>query len=198
MLRINPAAFVDIVDTIGKPHAAVAIVGFYRIDSFASVTALNAFSCYLPAAFIGNGLAILKGQTVIVGQLANRANVNHFDVPLSFSDYIIPCFSGFVKYFFKKIFMNFYTVECIFMQISRATALGARPKKMGLDLPDPFHTAEPFAASVGEVPDLDFVFAAVPFHCLLLAFGAFARALVLVVLLSCHLEFPFRFFLFVL
>ena len=75
---------VDVVYTISKPHAAVAVISLYGIDCLACCLALYAFGGYLPTAFVGDGLASLERQPVVVVKLEDRANVNHCCISFSF------------------------------------------------------------------------------------------------------------------
>lgn len=76
-LCVDAVALVNVVDTIGKPHAAVAAVGFDRIDCFACALGFHAFGSNLPAGFVGDGLAVFERQPVVILELEDRADVNH-------------------------------------------------------------------------------------------------------------------------
>ena len=88
-LRVHAVALVDVVDAVGKPHAAVAIVSLDSVDCFPCGLALYALGGNLPAGFVGDGLAVFKGQAVVVSELFNRADVNHFCISLLFPSGII-------------------------------------------------------------------------------------------------------------
>ena len=80
-LRVDAVALVDVVDTAGEPDPAVAAVGLNRVNGLAIRAALDAFGGDLPAGLVGDGLAVLESEAVILGQLANRANVDHLWIP---------------------------------------------------------------------------------------------------------------------
>lgn len=69
--------FVDIVNTLAEPYAAVAAVCLNRVDGFSCACGLDAFGCDLVASLIGDALATLKGHTVVFFKFENGANVNH-------------------------------------------------------------------------------------------------------------------------
>lgn len=76
-LGVYPAGTVYIIQTVGVPDAAIAAIYgagdhhclFGRLDD-------TALFGYLPTAFILNGLALAERHSVIVGELANGANIN--------------------------------------------------------------------------------------------------------------------------
>ena len=70
-------ALVDVINAFAQPYAAVAVVGSYRFDGFLRCAALDAFGGDLVAALVSNGLAAFEGESVVVGEFANCANVNH-------------------------------------------------------------------------------------------------------------------------
>jgi len=84
-LRVYSVALVDVVDTISEPHAAVAVVSLDSVDCFSCGLALYAFGGYLPAAFVGDRLASLERQPVIIAELEDRTNVNHLGISFFFS-----------------------------------------------------------------------------------------------------------------
>ena len=88
-LRIHAVALVDVVHTFAVPHAAVAVVSLYCVDCFPCGLALYALGGNLPAGFVGDRLAVFKGQAVVVSELLNRADVNHFCISLLFPSGII-------------------------------------------------------------------------------------------------------------
>ena len=109
-------ALVDVVDTFAIPYATSAAIGLYRIDCFPGGFALYALGGHLPAALVGYDLAILKGEAVVIGELADGSNVNHNCSSLSLggllpslSVYIIPQNPSFVKGFWES-FLIFFTV----------------------------------------------------------------------------------------
>ena len=105
-------AFVNVINTIAEPYAAVAIISLYRFHSNARVGSFNALCCDLVARLIAYGLAIFKGQTVVVGELFECSNVNHMYYLFSFDVYIIPHFRENVnsqnKQSFKQIFVQIW------------------------------------------------------------------------------------------
>ena len=107
-LRVHAVALVDVVHAFGKPYTAVAIVSLDCVDCFPCGLALYAFGGNLPAGFIGDRLAIFKGQTVIVNELFNRADVNHFCVSLLFPSGIIITHSARDVKLFWEIFLLFF------------------------------------------------------------------------------------------
>jgi hypothetical protein len=70
-------ALVDVVDTFAIPYAAVAFVGSHGFDSLFRCATFNAFGGDLVAALVSNGFAVFECESVIVGEFANCANVNH-------------------------------------------------------------------------------------------------------------------------
>lgn len=76
-LRADAVALVDVVDPISKPHAAITVISLYRVDCFACALGFHAFGSNLPAGFVGDGLAVLERQPVVILELEDRANVNH-------------------------------------------------------------------------------------------------------------------------
>ena len=94
-LGVYTAGTVYIIQTVGVPDAAIAAIYgagnyhclFGRLDD-------TALFSYLPTALVLNGLALAECHSVIVGELANRANIDavsgssHFFY-LSFFDVLI-------------------------------------------------------------------------------------------------------------
>lgn len=70
-------ALVNVVDAFTVPYAAVAFVGSHGFDSLFSGATFNARGGDLVAALVSNGFAAFKGESVVVGEFANSANVNH-------------------------------------------------------------------------------------------------------------------------
>ena len=102
---VHAVALVYVVNAFAIPNAAVAVIGSYRFDSRLRCAALYAFGGDLVAALVSDGLAAFEGESVVVGEFANCANVNHMYY-LPFLVYlIIPYFHPFVKWFGKSFFM---------------------------------------------------------------------------------------------
>jgi hypothetical protein len=77
MFGINALGLVDVVNPFTVPDAAIAIISFNRVDCFACVACFDAFRGNLPTALVCNDFTLFKGQTVVIGELANGENVNH-------------------------------------------------------------------------------------------------------------------------
>ena len=108
-LRVHAVTLVDVVHAFTVPHAAVAIVSLDSVDCLACRLALYAFGGNLPAGFVGDGLAVFKGQAVVVSELFNRADVNHFCISLLFpSGIIIAHNARNVKLFWEIFYYFFY------------------------------------------------------------------------------------------
>ena len=84
VLRIDALALVYIVDAAGKPYAAVAAKVFDRVDCFACARGFDAFSCHLPAGFIGDFFAMLERHAIVFLEFQDAPNVDHFFVLPSF------------------------------------------------------------------------------------------------------------------
>ena len=95
-------ALVDVVDALAIPYTAVAFVGSYGFDSLFSGATLDAFGSDLITALVSDGFAAFEGETVVISEFANCANVNHMYY-LPFLVYlIIPYYNRFVKWFWKN------------------------------------------------------------------------------------------------
>ena len=106
-LRAHSVALVNVVDAFAVPYSAISTVGFHRIDCRPCVRGFYAFGGNLPTAFVGDCFAVLQGQAVIFSQFQNRADVNHFCLPLFLCVLIIAWIPGFVKYFFRIFLIIF-------------------------------------------------------------------------------------------
>ena len=68
---------VNVVNAVFQPHSAVTAHLPNGLDSFLCGGHCDAVVSHLPAGLVGDFLAELQGQAVVVSQLANGANVNH-------------------------------------------------------------------------------------------------------------------------
>ena len=90
LLGLHSLGTVDIVDAIGEPNAAVAAIFLDCVNGFACGFTLHALGSHLPAGLVPDNLAMFEGQTVIVGELENRTNVNHVVIPFRFVWVFLP------------------------------------------------------------------------------------------------------------
>ena len=83
VLRIDAETMIDIVNAIFKPDAAVAAQPPHFVNCDLRAGRFDAIVGNLPAGLIVDDLASFERQTVAVGELANRADVNHCSISLS-------------------------------------------------------------------------------------------------------------------
>lgn len=83
-LGLGAVALVDVVDAVGVPHAAVTAVSLDCVDGLAGAGGFDALGGNLPAGLVGGALTALESQAVVLFEVQNGANVNHFCFPLSF------------------------------------------------------------------------------------------------------------------
>lgn len=69
--------FVDIINTVAEPYAAVAAIILDRVNGFSCACGLDAFGCNLVTGLMGDAFAAFKGHTVVVFKFENGTNVNH-------------------------------------------------------------------------------------------------------------------------
>jgi len=76
-LRVYPVALVHVIDPFAVPHAAVTTIRLDSLDALTSRLALDAFCGDLPTSLVGDRLACLERQPVVVLQLVDAPDVDH-------------------------------------------------------------------------------------------------------------------------
>ena len=121
-LSVYTTGRINVIQTVGVPDAAIAAIhgasDYHCLFGGLDDTALFG---YLPTALVLNGLAIAERHSVIVGELANRTNVDtmsgssHFLYLFSFlfCAFIITYLHAAVKRFFSEKIIYFLAHERI-------------------------------------------------------------------------------------
>ena len=65
-LRVHSVAFINVVNAIGKPDAAISVESLNRFESGPRIFGLYTFGSNLPTCLIGDALALFKSDAIIV------------------------------------------------------------------------------------------------------------------------------------